>query len=200
MHRRYLIFFLLAAALVYGLTVATNSGSPLSEYFWHLIVAGGLMVAVLLAMLLRYGWLLLRHNQYNMLGSRLARRLALMFCLVAVLPALFLFGVSAQFISYSIHSWFGNDTAQALESSLTLSKSALDAALDDSVRRAAGLQIEVISAVSMGGDGRRPSDRAAKPPHSAKPASTALQTTARKSSPTPPPCRRRSPTAIRPRV
>jgi len=152
MHRRYLIFFLLAAALVYGLTVATNSGSPLSEYFWHLIVAGGLMVAVLLAMLLRYGWLLLRHNQYNMLGSRLARRLALMFCLVAVLPALFLFGVSAQFISYSIHSWFGNDTAQALESSLTLSKSALDAALDDSVRRAAGLQIEVISAVSMGAD------------------------------------------------
>ena len=155
MRRRYsnLIFLVaLAAALVYSLTLATNSGSPLSEYFWWLIAAGGLIVTILLAMLLRYGWLLLRHNRHNMLGSRLTRRLALMFTLIAVLPGLFLFGVSAQFISYSINSWFGNDTAQALESSLTLSKSALDAALDDSVRRAAGLQIEVISAVSMGAD------------------------------------------------
>lgn len=154
MRRRYsyLIFLVaLAAALVYSLTLATNSGSPLSEYFWWLIAAGGLIVTILLAMLLRYGWLLLRHNRHNMLGSRLTRRLALMFTLIAVLPGLFLFGVSAQFISYSINSWFGNDTAQALESSLTLSKSALDNALDNTIEQAAALQVEIISRTSMGG-------------------------------------------------
>ena len=154
MRRRYsyLIFLVaLAAALVYSLTLATNSGSPLSEYFWWLIAAGGLIVTILLAMLLRYGWLLLRHNRHNMLGSRLTRRLALMFTLIAVLPGLFLFGVSAQFISYSINSWFGNDTAQALESSLTLSKSALDNTLDNTVEQAAALQVEIISRTSMGG-------------------------------------------------
>ena len=154
MRRRYsyLIFLVaLAAALVYSLTLATNSGSPLSEYFWWLIAAGGLIVTILLAMLLRYGWLLLRHNRYNMLGSRLTRRLALMFTLIAVLPGLFLFGVSAQFISYSINSWFGNDTAQALESSLTLSKSALDNTLDNTIEQAAALQVEIISRTSMGG-------------------------------------------------
>ena len=65
MRRRYsyLIFLVaLAAALVYSLTLATNSGSPLSEYFWWLIAAGGLIVTILLAMLLRYGWLLLRQT------------------------------------------------------------------------------------------------------------------------------------------
>ena len=154
MRRRYsyLIFLVaLAAALVYSLTLATNSGSPLSEYFWWLIAAGGLIVTILLAMLLRYGWLLLRHNRHNMLGSRLTRRLALMFTLIAVLPGLFLFGVSAQFISYSINSWFGNDTAQALESSLTLSKSALDNTIDNTIEQAAALQVEIISRTSMGG-------------------------------------------------
>lgn len=154
MRRRYsyLIFLVaLAAALVYSLTLATNSGSPLSEYFWWLIAAGGLIVTILLAMLIRYGWLLLRHNRHNMLGSRLTRRLALMFTLIAVLPGLFLFGVSAQFISYSINSWFGNDTAQALESSLTLSKSALDNTLDNTIEQAAALQVEIISRTSMGG-------------------------------------------------
>lgn len=154
MRRRYsylILLVALAAALVYSLTLATNSGSPLSEYFWWLIAAGGLIVTILLAMLLRYGWLLLRHNRHNMLGSRLTRRLALMFTLIAVLPGLFLFGVSAQFISYSINSWFGNDTAQALESSLTLSKSALDNTLDNTIEQAAALQVEIISHTSMGG-------------------------------------------------
>ena len=154
MRRRYsylILLVALAAALVYSLTLATNSGSPLSEYFWWLIAAGGLIVTILLAMLLRYGWLLLRHNRHNMLGSRLTRRLALMFTLIAVLPGLFLFGVSAQFISYSINSWFGNDTAQALESSLTLSKSALDNTLDNTIEQAASLQVEIISRTSMGG-------------------------------------------------
>ena len=154
MRRRYsylILLVALAAALVYSLTLATNSGSPLSEYFWWLIAAGGLIVTILLAMLLRYGWLLLRHNRHNMLGSRLTRRLALMFTLIAILPGLFLFGVSAQFISYSINSWFGNDTAQALESSLTLSKSALDNTLDNTIEQAAALQVEIISRTSMGG-------------------------------------------------
>ena len=154
MRRRYsylILLVALAAALVYSLTLATNSDSPLSEYFWWLIAAGGLIVTILLAMLLRYGWLLLRHNRHNMLGSRLTRRLALMFTLIAVLPGLFLFGVSAQFISYSINSWFGNDTAQALESSLTLSKSALDNTLDNTIEQAAALQVEIISRTSMGG-------------------------------------------------
>ena len=112
--RLYLILFgLISMGLLYALTVATRNDSQLTDYFWWMIAACGLLIALLLVMLLRYTWLLFRNSRHNMLGSRITRRLAFMFTLVAVLPSLFLFGVSAQFISYSINSWFGNDTAQA---------------------------------------------------------------------------------------
>ena len=148
--RLYLILFgLISMSLLYALTVATRNDSQLTDYFWWMIAACGLLIALLLVMLLRYTWLLFRNSRHNMLGSRITRRLAFMFTLVAVLPSLFLFGVSAQFISYSINSWFGNDTAQALDSSLDLSKSALNLALDNSVRRAKAIQAEMIGADAL---------------------------------------------------
>ena len=148
--RLYLILFgLISMGLLYALTVATRNDSQLTDYFWWMIAACGLLIALLLVMLLRYTWLLFRNSRHNMLGSRITRRLAFMFTLVAVLPSLFLFGVSAQFISYSINSWFGNDTAQALDSSLDLSKSALNLALDNSVRRAKAIQAEMIGADAL---------------------------------------------------
>ena len=148
--RLYVILFgLISMGLLYALTVATRNDSQLTDYFWWMIAACGLLIALLLVMLLRYTWLLFRNSRHNMLGSRITRRLAFMFTLVAVLPSLFLFGVSAQFISYSINSWFGNDTAQALDSSLDLSKSALNLALDNSVRRAKAIQAEMIGADAL---------------------------------------------------
>ena len=148
--RIYLILFgLISAALLYTLTIATRNDSQLTDYFWWMIAACALLIALLFVMLLRYTWLLFRKSRHNMLGSRIARRLAIMFTLVAVLPALFLFGVSAQFISYSINSWFGNDTAQALDSSLSLSKSALNLAVDNSMRRAKAIQAEIVAAHAL---------------------------------------------------
>ncbi|MDO5058988.1 MAG: PAS domain-containing sensor histidine kinase [Neisseria sp.] len=142
---RVYFFFaaLLSLSLLAMLTAATGNESPLTNYFWWIISACALLVVMLLAMLSRYILLLRRESRHNMLGSRLARRLAVMFTLVALIPALFLCGVAAQFISYSINSWFGNDTAQALESSLNLSKSALNLSLDQSFRRAAALKSSV---------------------------------------------------------
>lgn len=148
-------YFLLAAGLfafvsLYILTLATENDSVLGEYFWWIITASSVLVAVLLALLVRYIRLLMRDVRRGVFGSQIARRLAGMFTLVAVLPGLFLFGVSAQFISNSINSWFGNDTHEALERGLNLSKSALNLALDNSVRNATPLQIDLISAASLG--------------------------------------------------
>ena len=70
-----------------------------------------------------------------------------MFTLVAVLPGVFLFGISAQFINGTINSWFGNDTHEALERSLNLSKSALNLAVDNAVSNATPVQIDLISAL-----------------------------------------------------
>lgn len=145
-----LIVGLLSFISLYILTLATENDSDLGHYFWWIIAASGALVAVLLALLVRYVRLLLRDSRKGVFGSQIARRLAGMFTLVAVLPGLFLFGVSAQFISNSINSWFGNDTHEALERGLNLSKSALNLSLDNAVRQAVPLQIDLIGAASLG--------------------------------------------------
>ncbi|KLT71982.1 ATPase [Neisseria arctica] len=150
MRRFLLIAGLLAVILLYTLTLATGNNSRLADYFWWIITISALLTIFLLGILIRYVWLLLRDNQHGILGSKIARRLAGMFTLVAVLPGLFLFGVSAQFISNSIDSWFGNDTQEALERSLNLSKSALNLALDNNVRKAAAVQVNLISSAPLG--------------------------------------------------
>ncbi|MDO1510654.1 MULTISPECIES: PAS domain-containing sensor histidine kinase [unclassified Neisseria] len=145
-----LVAGLLAVVFLYTLTVATGYTSSLGDYFWWIIAACAVLIGLLLAVLLRYLWLLLRDSRRRIFGSQIARRLAGMFTLVAVLPGLFLFGVSAQFISNSINSWFGNDTHEALERGLNLSKSALNLALDNAVRNATPIQVDLISTASLG--------------------------------------------------
>lgn len=145
-----LIAGLLSFISLYILTLATENDSDLGNYFWWIIAASGALVVVLLALLVRYVRLLLRDVRKGVFGSQIARRLAGMFTLVAVLPGLFLFGVSAQFISNSINSWFGNDTHEALERGLNLSKSALNLSLDNAVRQAVPIQIDLISSASLG--------------------------------------------------
>lgn len=152
MRRFLLITGILAVISLYTLTVATGNASKLADYFWWIIAASSVLIGVLLAVLLRYVWLLMRDSRRGIFGSQIARRLGGMFTLVAVLPGLFLFGVSAQFISNSINSWFGNDTAEALERSLNLSKSAINLALDNTVRQATPVQIGLISAAALDTD------------------------------------------------
>lgn len=149
MRKLIALIAVLAVAVLCALAAATGNDSPLSGYFWWLLGVSAVLILLLSAIVMRYIWMLLLRRQHGMSGSQIARRLAGMFTLVAILPGLFLFGVSAQFISYSINSWFGDDTAQALDSSLALSKSALDLSLNDSVRAAAALQVDLIGASSM---------------------------------------------------
>ena len=151
--RRFLLIAVLAAVgLLYGLTIATGSTSPLAEYFWWIIALCALLMLVLASVLTRYVLLLMRDKSKGVFGSQIARRLSGMFTLVAVLPGVFLFGISAQFINGTINSWFGNDTHEALERSLNLSKSALNLAVDNAVSNATPVQIDLISAASLDGN------------------------------------------------
>lgn len=162
MRRFLLIAALLAVGLLYGLTVATGSTSALADYFWWIIALCVLLMLVLAAVLARYVLLLMRDKSKGVFGSQIARRLSGMFTLVAVLPGVFLFGISAQFINGTINSWFGNDTHEALERSLNLSKSALNLAVDNAVSNATPVQIDLISTASIDGDLGRALQNAAK--------------------------------------
>lgn len=147
MRRVLLVMAVLSVVALYVLAVATGNAHALSDYFWWVFGFCLLLLLMLLGMVGGYVWQLWRGSRRRQFGSQIARRLAVMFTLVAVLPGLFLFGVSAQFISHSINSWFGHDTEEALDRSLSLSKSALDLALDNSVSNATAVQIALIAAM-----------------------------------------------------
>lgn len=146
------LIIIVAVTLLYLLTLSTGNNSRLTNYFWWFIAAAALLILILLGAVIRYIWFLTQAHRRKVLGSQIARRLAIMFTLVTVLPGLFLFGVSAQFISNSINSWFGDDTDQALEHSLSLSKSALDLAVDNSFGKAVNIQVDLFRSVSRGRD------------------------------------------------
>lgn len=148
-----LVVSVVIVGALYMLALATGNASALADYFWWVFGLCSLLLLGLLVMVGRYAWQFLGKRKRRF-GAQIARRLALMFTLVAVLPGLFLFGVSAQFISHSIDSWFGNDTAEALERSLNLSKSALDLAVDNSVRSATAVQLELVAVRSLNAPSR----------------------------------------------
>lgn len=150
MRRFLLVMVVLCVVTLYVLAVATGNTGAFAEYFWWAFGFGFLLLVALAVLVVKYWWQLLQSRRRQEFGAKIALRLATMFTLVAVLPGLFLFGVSAQFISHSIHSWFGNDTEEALNRSLSLSKSALDYALDNSVRRAAAIQVSLIANGGLG--------------------------------------------------
>ena len=154
--RRLLTFIAVLGMLaLYVLALATGHASRLAQYFWWILTFSAALLGILLTILVSQLWKLWLDRRRRVFGSQTAIRLAKMFMLVAILPGLFLFGVSAQFISHSIDSWFGNETEQALERSLNLSKSALDLALDTSVRKAAAVQVALIGEMSLQQDAKQ---------------------------------------------
>ncbi len=112
--------------LVYLLSLST-AGHGLERHFvwlfWvNVAVAGLLLLTIGLAMLR----LLLRWRR-GKFGSRLLAKLAGMFALVGVIPAVLIYSVSYQFVSRSIDTWFDQQVAGALDAGLALGRGTLDA-------------------------------------------------------------------------
>ena len=148
--RRFLIFCGIAAfAVLYLLTFSTDSQSRFAPYFWWIAGAAAVLAFTLFIVVSRYIWLILRDKNHQIFGSQIARKLSRMFTFVAVLPALFLLGVSAQFIAHSINSWFGDDTKEALERSLKLSQTALQHAAQNSLAQADTVRTKLLEGSTL---------------------------------------------------
>ena len=106
----------------------------------------GLNVILAIGMLALVGWQLRslwREYRAQIFGARLKLRLMLMFGIVAVLPGALVYGVSVQFVTRSIESWFDVRVEKALESGLQLGRTALDSQLDDLVEKARSMASEL---------------------------------------------------------
>ena len=122
--------------LMFLLANATNNQALYANNFKRLFIIN---VVVALLLLLVVGWvsrrLYLRLRQ-GRFGSRLLIRLAAIFALVGLVPGLLVYGVSYQFVSRSIDSWFDVKFEGALDAGLNFGRATLDAEATNLAERA----------------------------------------------------------------
>ena len=126
------------------LLMSTAADTVIFSRNYPLLIA--LNVVLALGMLSLVGWqlrTLWRDYQAQVFGARLKLRLMLMFGVIAVLPGALVYGVSVQFVTRSIESWFDVRVEKALESGLHLGRSALDSLLADVVDKGRSMASEL---------------------------------------------------------
>ena len=127
----------LGASLVLAFVLVLSTSGVLAER--HFVWLFWVNVAVAVALLLVIGLAALRllaRMRRGKFGSRLLARLAAVFALVGVVPGLLIYGVSYQFVTRSIDTWFDVQVAGALDAGLALGRGTLDAAAADLAAKA----------------------------------------------------------------
>lgn len=126
------------------LLMSTAADTVIFSRNYPLLIAVNIVLAA--AMFGLVGWQLRslwRDYQAQVFGARLKLRLMIMFGVIAVLPGALVYGVSVQFVTRSIESWFDVRVEKALESGLHLGRSALDSMLAELTGKAHLMALEL---------------------------------------------------------
>ena len=123
------------ASLVYLLSQAPSNTATVTRDYPALLAVGGLLAAVLLALIGRQLVVLRNKLKARVFGAKLSLRLVAVFALMALIPAGLVYALSVQFLQKSIDSWFEVRVDRALEGGLSLARSALDSAADELLAR-----------------------------------------------------------------
>ena len=138
--------------LLYLLTQATNNQELNERNYGRLFVVNVVVASALLGAILWVGYRLVMRLRQGRFGSRLLVKLAAIFALVGVAPGLLVFGVSYQFVSSSIESWFNVKVEGALDAGLNLGRVTLDTLSNDltAKTRTAAAQVSETTDVAVG--------------------------------------------------
>ncbi|RJG04809.1 HAMP domain-containing protein [Noviherbaspirillum cavernae] len=145
---RYLRYFLVVGGavvsiLLFLLASASENSALFDKHYPWLLGLNALMAVALLALVVLLLTRLYRRHKRGEFGSKLMARLVLLFALIGILPGAVIYIVSVQFVSRSIESWFNVRVEAALESGLTLGRTALDASLADLHTKARSIALEL---------------------------------------------------------
>ncbi|ANJ00628.1 histidine kinase [Polynucleobacter wuianus] len=138
----------LALLLLVLLSVASSNTEFFDRYFIWLyaanIVIGACLtlVIIVLALVIAVRW------YRGHFGTRLIAKLAMIFALVGVVPGLILYGVSLQFVSRSIETWFDVQVESALNSGLELGRVTLRVAQEEILAEGNYIAEQVVQAPS----------------------------------------------------
>jgi len=139
------------AIVWFMLLVSTAADTTIFARNYPLLI--GMNVVIALALLVLVGWQLRslwREHRAQVFGSRLKLRLMLMFGTLAVVPGALVYGVSVQFVTRSIETWFDVRVEKALEAGLNLGRTALDSLLADLTAKARGMASELGNTPEIG--------------------------------------------------
>jgi len=146
--QRFLRYFLvvggaIVSILLFLLASASENSAFFDRHYPELLVLNAVIAVALLALVALLLARLYRGYKRREFGSRLMARLVLLFAVIGILPGIVIYIVSVQFVSRSIESWFDVRVESALESGLTLGRTALDASLADLTAKARSIALEL---------------------------------------------------------
>ncbi len=114
------------------LLASVSANTALFSTYYAPLLGVNLLIALLLAGMVAYQLVSLRRRlRAGVFGAKLTLRLVMLFALMAVLPGALIYGVSVQFVSQSIESWFEVRLDSALESGLNLGRGTLEGRLKE---------------------------------------------------------------------
>ena len=125
------LMLLMALVLLYLLMQATNNRDLYERNYGRLFVMNMVVAASLLMGIAWVGYRLIVRLRQGRFGSQLLLKLATIFALVGVAPGLLIYGVSYQFVSRSIETWFDVKVEGALDAGISLGRVTLDSLSSD---------------------------------------------------------------------
>ena len=120
-----------ALLLLVLLSLATSNTEFFDNYFIWLYAANVIIGICLTLVILTLVVVIAVRWRKGRFGTRLVAKLAMIFALVGVVPGLILYGVSLQFVSRSIETWFDVQVESALDAGLELGRVTLRIAQEE---------------------------------------------------------------------
>ena len=126
---------LVGLVLLYLLAEASSNRAQFEQNFGRLFIANVVVAVAISLAVLWVAWRLVVRIRQRRFGSKLLLKLAVTFALVGFAPGLLIYGVSYQFVSRSIESWFDAKVQLALDAGLSLGRVSLEAIASDLARK-----------------------------------------------------------------
>jgi nitrogen fixation/metabolism regulation signal transduction histidine kinase len=120
-----------ALSLLVLLSIASSNTEFFDRYFIWLYAANMVIGVCLVLLILALVLVIAIRWHRGHFGTRLIAKLAMIFALVGFVPGLILYGVSLQFVSRSIETWFDVKVESALNSGLELGRVTLRVAQEE---------------------------------------------------------------------
>jgi nitrogen fixation/metabolism regulation signal transduction histidine kinase len=148
---RYLLLLCVGLGVAATFLLASvSANTALFSAYYAPLLGVNLVIALLLAAMVTYQLVSLRRRlKAGVFGAKLTLRLVMLFALMAVLPGALIYGVSVQFVSQSIESWFEVRLDSALESGLNLGRGTLEGRLKELTAKADAMAVALSTRPEM---------------------------------------------------